>query len=90
MTKQEFVDLHGEMAWQELVESKQTIDRELEIVQNVNAIVHHDTILPVLRLLGFSGGLVAAKKQIAELQRQEKRRRNWNVGCASGEAGEAD
>jgi hypothetical protein len=64
MTRDEFIGLHGEQAWERLVWPMQENGSGIQR-NNANIIVHHDVIMPVLKLLGISApGLLRASEFI--------------------------
>ncbi len=64
MTKEEFVVLHGDEAWEKLVRPKQEGGTAVQR-QHANAIVHFDVIMPTLRLLGVPArGILEARALI--------------------------
>lgn len=62
MSKLEFISLNGIAAWRDLVRPRQLSEHPF----NANYIVHHNIIVPVLKLLGYpqASGLLEAKKLI--------------------------
>ncbi len=62
MSRLEFINLNGVAAWRDMVRPKQLSDHP----HNANHIVHHNVIMPVLKLLGYpqASGLLEAKKLI--------------------------
>ena len=61
MTREEFVELHGEQLWENLVLPTQRLSNDV-LRNNVNAVIHHDVLMPLLRKIApYAKGLEGIK-----------------------------
>lgn len=63
----EFVKLHGQDAWEQLVRTKKDTGTNV-VSQNANILAHLE-ITPILKLIGFTGeSILEAKQELEKLR----------------------